>query len=281
MTIFGCKKSNDLDQTGYRMKKTTGSLGTETVLTFDSSGRVTKSLTSKNGETIYQKDYVYDGSGNLISDKTTSNSYTSEYNYQYNNNNKITKNIIGEYTYVDYTYNSDGTLNTETRYDTDYSPVVKTYVYENGKIKRILKNNQACGDDFEYNENGKPTKKIQCEVAAGGMIYSIDTYLITYNSQGQISKSEDYYRGNKIKEINYTYNSSGMLVKTEVVGVSTILYSYNSSETLTGYQVDNSSGIEYFTIEYETGTAQEIPNINFKLGLVDKITLPGGFILYY
>lgn len=149
----------------------------------DSSGigQLQVRVKSINANDVYTYDVAYNEDGRVSSIDKNSTGGTTTIQYAYNAQNQPTQK--GE---ALYTYNAEGKLSTITT--PDYTSDL-TYDYE-GKIvlEEVVASNYTIDRTFAYNAQGLPIEVLQHFVSNTIAIAPYKKYLITYNSNGNITK---------------------------------------------------------------------------------------------
>lgn len=125
-------------------------------------------------------------------------------------------------------YNSDGTIKQKEswKYNENYQLIENKNVYQS---------NRKLTKKYIYNSRGNLVEKIYYNSDGN----QFDKFVYAYNSNGQISESNNYRAGVKGMKNIFKYNSNGLLVsKTTYTSYGTLhsklTYKYDSNENLTG-----------------------------------------------
>ena len=190
----------------------------------DTGSRIISMSFSDGGETTL----TYDSTNRLSKDISTSASGTRTTVYTYNDKNQqITKVVTGsDFTTTTYTYNTSGLIDTETTTNTDNGKVLSTTTYtynsNNQLATSILTATNLTATSTttysDYNNAGLPT--ISTKISETGSS-QIDSY--TYNASNQLTlhTSSDGL-------VHYSYDKEGRLISLTAPSDDTVTFIYES-----------------------------------------------------
>ena len=191
---------------------------TEATNTYDSkTGRLEKvSVTSTDASsttTTATTEYKYNKAGQVVSTKTTGDVSASE-TYTYDGNGNLTKyeKTGADPVTVTYTYDKNGLKTSRTETSGSDTVTTKFNIRERANTETVKINGETLKYEYSYKDNTVSERLVK---DASGKGIGKDTF----NSDGFLVKSVRT-SGSTTTTMNYTYDSDGVLIKTN--GVRTV-----------------------------------------------------------
>lgn len=242
--------------------------------TYDNKGNVTSSELSSANEPNVRKihtENTYQPNQNYLQTSKDERDKVTSYGYNANNGN-LESVTNANNTQINYTYNNDGTLASET-----CSGLQNSYSYVNGVLDSIThKVSESLNSTYKFirdifgniTETKIGDKALSKSIydAGGGLLRQVkygneQTVNYDYDDKGRlVKKTFGYEKGNKFGEITYTYDNKNRLVET-----------YDSLNDLTmKLEYDRFGRVDH--MQRSDGTTSDLTYDNFR-NLVSKSVL--------